>query len=210
MGTNPNMRDMSEQPVKPIDSRIQIIEAGNAVTVHIPRPRMPLIIYLAIALSAMTLMGAFFAGLMIFVVQRPFPLFESLIGGTIQAIPAPWKWFGVTAWVALIVTGAVPLVYAVKPLARAEAVVFGPDRIDLRESFIGRGAVRCIAYRDAGEFRDRRDPSGLLESELVLLLNRPMLDGGGDEIEIAKSTSELEKEWLAHELNLILSRVRNR
>jgi hypothetical protein len=117
-----------------------------------------------------------------------------------------WRWYGLIAWIALIVTGCFPLIYAIKPLVRTERIVFGGESVWIGQTTIAQTRVMTFRYRDIGEFRNRKDPNGLIESELILLLNRPMLEGGIDEVALGLSTTESEKAWLASVLNGLLAK----
>jgi hypothetical protein len=191
---------------RPDNSRIEILDGEDTVTVHIPRPRMPIGIYAVILLTAAVISSVFVSGLVVLVLRQSAPIYTRLIGSPTGDIPLAWRLFGITGCLAACVIGVISLYFAVRPLTRSEWIRFDATGILLLESIFLRRVSRCFVYRDVGEFRNRRDPAGLMESELVMLLNRPMLAGGADELQIAQSTTESEKQWLASVLSDILSR----
>ena len=193
---------------RPADSSIMIEVADGRVVITIPRPRMPIGIYAVIAASALTSIASVAAGMMIFVFERTFPGSNLFVAGPPGNMPLAWRLFGISGLLALAIAGMTSFFFAVVPLTRREVITVDGSGVSISEKTFVKSIHRSFAHRDAGEFRNRHDPVGLRESELVLLLNRPLLAEGRDEVEFAQSTSEAEKEWLARTLNLVLTRLR--
>ncbi len=196
------MREVAGALERPSDTTISIAESAEGTTVTIPPPRMPLILYVPIAMTYSALALVFVIGLFIFILGRTFPGYESLIGTAFRPLPAYWRWFGGTGWVVLLAAGFVTLRAVVEPLLRSEEIVFASSQLLLRGRSFGRTSERSVPASSAAVFRCRRDPTGMRQSQLVLLLK------DGDEIDFGHSTTEFEKVWLASVLNALLGRLR--
>ena len=206
------MREVAGALERPADTEIDVVDdsSGMVVTVVIPRPKMPWLMVAAIVCSVASLLAVLLAGVALFFFHYALFGYRDLVGSDFQEVAPAWQVFTFVGWLTIIAAGLVTLNAAIRPLTRRERIVFDRNLgavIQRRESLGSRSDER-FAIRDIGEFRNRRDPLGLRESELVMLLNRPLLPGGVDEEIVAPSTTEAEKQWLVSVLNILLEQTR--
>jgi hypothetical protein len=193
---------------RPADSRVEILTLDDAtVTLAIPRPEIPWFMIAFLTGSSLALTGAFVLGLSVFVFNLDTPLLHDLIGVDMRGAPVSGRIVAITGWLMMLAVGAVSIFVAVRPMTRREQVVFAPQELLHREQTFGRWRTSRYAYVDVVEFRDRRDRQGMVESSLVMRVAGQDATWA-DDVPVALSTTEAEKQWLTSVLNVLLTQFR--
>jgi hypothetical protein len=192
---------------RPGDSQIAIDASSDSVTISIPKPRMPWAMIVAIAISGVSLLSTFLIGFMVLFIPHGGPFYHEIVGGDFSYAPLFWKAFVLVGWLVLISIGAALLLAAVRPLTRRESIELTPESLTYRIDSIGKSSVAVFENAQLIAFDCHPDVQGLMESELRMWIAAK--NGGPPTIvQIATSTNEAEKQWLASAFNALLNASR--
>ena len=213
------MREIAGAIERPSDSAIELTETPDGTCIRIPPPQLPWIVYAGAAVAVASIIAVIIGGAMVFILRRPFPGYDAVVGGHLGPQPLSWRLAGLLGWLLMSPALIILMAAAVRPITRSEKI-FVPSwkaasdnlaaaSLVLNTRELGMLRTKRILLSDILRFELHRDPQGLIESEIVIETQSALAQGrSARRSTVAGAISEAEKEWLASALNTLLSRVR--
>ncbi len=213
------MREVAGAIERPSESAVEVHESPDGTWINVPPPRLPWIVYAGAALAITSMLAVIVSGAMVFLLRRPFPGYDAIVGGHFGPQPLAWRLAGLLGWLTITPALIVLTAAALRPMNRSEKI-FVPSRsaspsaqielaLLLKTRELGVQRAVQVPLGDILRFELHRDPQGLIESEIVIETHSALAQGrGARRRTVADTAGEAEKEWLASVLNALLARAR--
>ena len=213
------MREIAGAIERPSDSAIKIEVSPDGTWVQIPAPQLPWIVYAGGFVAVASIAAVIVGGALVFLFQRPFPGYDSVVGGHFTPQPLSWRLAGLLGWLLISPALIVLMAAAIRPITRSERI-FVPSRampdggmsaasLMLMTRELGLMRSKQVPLSDILRFELHRDVQGLIESEIVIETQSALAQGrNARRSTVAGASSEAEKEWLASALNALLASAR--